>query len=455
MSPAEQPSTVTRFAPSPTGLLHVGNLRTAVLGWALARRDGGRFILRLDDTDSARSRPEFADAIRRDLDWLGLDRDAEVRQSDRRCRHRAALGRLAEAGRAYDCFETAEELAGKRREEQARGMPPVYDRAALRLDPAERARLAAERTPHRRFLLEHERVGWDDLIRGAVEVDAASLSDPVLAREDGEILYTLASVVDDAELGVTHVVRGADHLSNTAVQIQLFRALGAPPPAFAHHALMTWPDGRPLSKRHGAPSAADLREAGVEPAALLSFLLRLGSADPVEVTADPGTLVAALDLSRFGAAPTVFDPAELGRHSARTLRALPVGRVRSRLEALGVPAEVAPALWQAVAPNVERVEDAGEWWAICRDGAEPAIAPEDEAFVAEALALLPSPPWGPEAWYAWTGAVKAATGRKGAALYRPLRRALTGRDRGPEMAALMPLLRHAPRPGGGDPAKPA
>ena len=435
---------VTRFAPSPTGLLHVGNLRTAVLAWALARRAGGRFILRLDDTDAGRSRDDFADAIRRDLAWLGLEWDAEVRQSERAERHRAALERLAEAGRAYDCFETAKELAEKRRAQQARGRPPVYDRAARRLTPGERARLAAERAPHQRFLLEHARVGWDDLIRGPVEVDAASLSDPVLARGDGQVLYTLASVVDDAELGVSHVVRGADHLTNTAVQIQLFRALGAPPPAFAHHALMTWPDGRPLSKRHGAPSAADLRDAGVEPLALLTFLLRIGSADPVEATADPGALVAGLDLSRFGAAPTVFDPDELRRHSARTLRALPAGRVLPRLEALGVPPEVAPALWAAVAPNVERVEDAAAWWAICRDGAAPLVAPEDEAFVAEALALLPPRPWGAETWREWTGEVKAATGRNGAALYRPLRRALTGRDRGPEMASLMPLLRHAP-----------
>lgn len=432
--------TVTRFAPSPTGRLHVGNLRTAVLNWLVARKAGGTFVLRIDDTDPERSEERHVDLIRRDLDWLGLHWDREERQSARTESYRAALARLREEGRAYEAFETPEELEIRRRKARAMGRPPVYDRAALALSEAERARLRAERSPHVRFLLEPGEIRWDDLIRGEERVDPASLSDPVLIRGDGQILYTLASVVDDAEMGVTHVVRGADHVTNTGAQIQIFRALGTEPPAFGHHALLTGPEGEPLSKRLGTLAIADLREAGIEPMALVAFMARLGAAGSVEVATDRTALIAGFEIGAFGRAPTKFDPEELRLHSAKTLRALPYEAVAGRLAALGVPEERAEAFWAAVGPNLSTMAEAAEWWAVCRDGAEPAVAPEDAAFVAEAMALLPERPWGPDTWEAWTAAVKARTGRKGGALFRPLRRALTGRDRGPEMAALMPLL---------------
>ncbi|MDT8344210.1 MAG: glutamate--tRNA ligase [Thermohalobaculum sp.] len=433
--------TVTRFAPSPTGLLHAGNLRTAVLNWLMARKCGGRFILRIDDTDAGRSEQRFVDAIRRDLDWLGLHWDAEVRQSARLDLYADAAERLRAAGRLYDCYEAAAELELRRRVQLSRHLPPVYDRAALGLTEADRARLRAEgRAPHWRFLLAREAVGWDDLIRGPERVEAASLSDPVLIREDGQVLYTFASVVDDADLGVTHVIRGADHVTNTGAQIQIFAALGAAAPAFGHHSLLVGPEGEGLSKRLGSLSVAALREAGVEPLAVVSFLARLGSSHPVEVVADMAALVEGFEIGAFGASPTRFDPVELAAHSAKTLRALPFGDVRDRLEAIGVAPETAPAFWAAVGHNLDRLDDAAGWWAICRDGAEAAVAPEDAGFVADALALLPPRPWGAETWKAWTDAVKAATGRKGRALFLPLRRALTGRDHGPEMAALMPLL---------------
>ncbi|HUF86294.1 MAG TPA: glutamate--tRNA ligase [Thermohalobaculum sp.] len=435
--------TVTRFAPSPTGLLHVGNVRTAVLNWALARAAGGTFILRIDDTDPERSQERFVEAIRRDLDWLGLTWDREERQSRRLERYTQAAEALRAAGRLYACFETAGELEARRRRQRAARRPPVYDRAALDLTEADKARLRAEgRAAHWRFLLEHREVAWDDLIRGPERVDAASVSDPVLLRGDGQVLYTLASVVDDAEMRVSHVVRGADHVTNTGVQIQIFEALGAAVPSFAHHALLTRPGGEALSKRLGSLSVAALREAGVEPLALVSFLARLGSARPVEVAGSLDEVVAGFDIASFGRAPTRLDAEELWLHSARTLRALPYESVKNRLEAIGVSRQIAPAFWQAAGPNLDRFDDAAAWWAICRDGAAPVIAPQDQAFVAEALALLPPRPWGPETWAAWTGAVKARTGRKGRALYRPLRLALTGREHGPEMAALMPLLRH-------------
>jgi glutamyl-tRNA synthetase len=434
--------TVTRFAPSPTGLLHVGNLRAAVMNWALARRSGGSFILRIDDTDPERSQQRFADAIRRDLEWLGLTWDREERQSARLDRYHAAAERLRGAGRLYDCFETPLELDLKRKKQLNMGQPPVYDRAALKLTEAEKAKLTAGgRQPHHRFLLEQRPVAWDDLIRGPQYIDAASLSDPVLIREDGQLLYTLASVVDDAEMGVTHVVRGADHVTNTGAQIQIFEALGAAPPAFGHHSLLTGAEGEALSKRLGTLALADLREAGVEPLALVSFMARLGSAHPVEVMTSLDDIAAGFDIASFGLSPTKFDPAELHLHSAKTLRAMPYADVKNRLESIGISNDIAPEFWQAIGPNLDRLGEAADWWALCRDGAEPAIDAEDRDFVAQALTLLPPRPWGPETWKDWTAEVKTATGRKGRALFRPLRLALTGREHGPEMAALMPLLR--------------
>lgn len=431
---------ITRFAPSPTGLLHIGNLRTAVLNWLAARKAGGRFILRIDDTDRERSTQAFADAIRRDLAWLGLDWDREERQSDRLDLYEEAAERLRGAARLYECFETPRELEIKRRVQKEAGRPPVYDREALMLTAADRENLRRERGSHWRFLLEREPVRWDDLIRGAQSIEASSISDPVLIRGDGQFLYTLASVVDDIEMGVTHIVRGADHVTNTGAQIQIFEALDAAPPAFAHHSLLVGPGGEPLSKRLGALSVADLREEGAEPLALLGFIARLGSSTPIEITTDRVELVAGFDFSHFGASPTRFDPAELTQHSARTLHALPYEAVAPRLHALGVPDDIAPEFWKAVGPNLHHLGEAGEWWALCRNGAKAEIAPEDQAFIASAMTLLPPRPWDETTWADWTKAVSAATGRKGRALFRPLRHALTGRDQGPEMAALMPLL---------------
>jgi glutamyl-tRNA synthetase len=433
---------VTRFAPSPTGLLHVGNLRSAVMNWALARQSGGSFILRIDDTDAERSERRFADAIRRDLEWLGLTWDREERQSARLERYAEAAEMLRGAGRLYDCFETKLELDLKRRKQLNQHLPPVYDRAALKLSEADKARLLAEgRRPHRRFLLEGSEVHWDDLIRGPQHVDSRSLSDPVLFREDGQLLYTFASVVDDAEMGITHVVRGADHVTNTGAQIQIFSALGTVAPAFGHHSLLTGPQGEGLSKRLGALALGDLREAGVEPVALVSFMARLGSARPVEVMTSLDEVLAGFDIASFGMSPTRFDPEELQLHSAKTLRAFPVEYMKKRLEEIGVDKDIVTNFWQAVGPNLDRLEDAAEWWELCRDGVEAVIEPEDAGFVAEAMALIPARPWGAETWQEWTGAVKAATGRKGRALFLPLRLALTGREHGPDMKALMPLLR--------------
>ncbi len=430
----------TRFAPSPTGYLHVGNLRTALFNWMICARSGGTFILRIDDTDPERSEERFVDAIREDLEWLGLTWDREERQSARLEAYRAAADRLRQDGRLYEAFETPQELDLKRKKQLNMGRPPVYDRAALGLSDADRDRLRTERGGHWRFLLDRDRIDWTDGILGPQSIDAASVSDPVLIRGDGQMLYSLASVVDDVEMGITHVVRGADHVTNTATQIQIIAALGGAAPAFAHHSLLTGPGGEALSKRLGTLALRDLRAAGVEPMALLSLLARLGSGNPVELADTPQDLAASFDLSDFGAAPTKFDVQDLAPLTARAVHGKTLDQVAGHLAALGIPDQIAPAFWTAVSQNLETMNDVGPWWNLCQNGAVPEIAPEDAEFVDQALDLLPPQPWDDTTWATWTAEVKAASGRKGRALFMPLRKALTGRGHGPDMAKLLPLL---------------
>jgi glutamyl-tRNA synthetase len=432
---------VCRFAPSPTGLLHVGNARVALVNRLFARRAGGRFLLRLDDTDAERSRPEFAAAIRADLRWLGLEWDDEFRQSERLERYRAAAERLKAAGRLYPCYETAEELEAKRRRALRAGKPPVYDRAALALADADRARLEAEgRRPHWRFRLDHADIAWTDLVRGPVHFHGAHLSDPVLVRADGTFLYQLPSVVDDAETRISHVIRGEDHVANTAVQIQVFAALGAPVPIFAHLPLLTDAAGAKLSKRLESLTLESLRAGGIEPMALNSLLAHLGTSDDVAPFATLDQLAAAFDIAHFGRAAPRFDPAELARLNARLLHGLPFAAVAERLKAMGL-ARADARFWEAVRPNLAALAEAAEWHAVCFGTVHGTAAEPD--CLAEAARLLPPEPWDDGTWKAWTEAVKAATGRAGKALYRPLRLALTGRDRGPEMHALLPLIGRA------------
>jgi glutamyl-tRNA synthetase len=435
--------TTTRFAPSPTGYIHVGNLRTALMNFLIARKAGGQFILRIDDTDPERSKEEYVDAIKADLDWLGLHWDKVERQSDRLDRYEAAADRLREMGRFYEAFETPTELDLKRKKQMNMGKPPVYDRAALALSDEERAALRAERGDGVwRFKLEHERIEWQDGILGDTSIDAASVSDPVLIRGDGQFLYTLASVVDDMEMGVTHVVRGSDHVTNTATQIQIIQALGGDVPSFAHHSLLTGPQGESLSKRLGTLSLRDLRASGVEPMALLSLMARLGSADPVELRSDMAELIEGFDITRFGAAPTKFDVNDLYPMTARILHERSFDEVKDQIADIGVPDDLAERFWMVTRENVTTLNDLSAWWAMFRDGAEPVIEDEDAEFVAEAMALLPEGPFDGETWGQWTSAVKEATGRKGRGLFMPLRKALTGQSHGPDMAQVLPLLQN-------------
>lgn len=433
--------TITRFAPSPTGHIHVGNLRTALFNYLIARKAGGSFILRLDDTDRERSKEEYVDGIKRDLEWLGLHWDREERQSLRLDRYAQAADDLRKAGRLYEVFETPTELDLKRKKQLNMGRPPVYDRSGLALSDADKDRLRGEgREGYWRFRLDHERIEWTDGILGDISIDAASVSDPVLIRADGQVLYTFASSVDDTDMGVTHIVRGADHVTNTATQIQIIHALGAVPPAFAHHSLLTGAQGEELSKRIGALSLRDLREAGVAPAALLSMMARLGSGQPIGLQTSLDDLAAEFDLSHFGASPTRFDVDDLWPLTREYNQSLPFDQLRDRIAALGVPAELAERFWRVASQNITRLDDLAEWWQIFSQGAEPQIDAEDGAFIAQAMALLPPPPYTDATWSEWTTQVKAATGRKGKGLFMPLRKALTGQAHGPDMSDVMPLL---------------
>lgn len=434
---------IVRFAPSPTGYLHIGNARTALLNALLARRAGGRFILRLDDTDLERSRDEYAEAIREDLAWLGLTPDQEFRQSDRMAAYEAAAQRLRDAGRLYACYETADELDRRRKRQLARGLPPVYDRAALKLTGAEKADLEAQgRRPHWRFLLEPGVVTWPDLVRGDSRVESGSLSDPVLIREDGSFLYTLPSVVDDVEMGITHVVRGEDHVTNTAAQIQIFEALGAPPPRFGHHNLLTTASGEGLSKRLGHLSLRGLRDSGLEPMAVAALAVLVGTAEAVRPIASLDALAALVDLSGISRAPAKFDESELANLNARLLHDMAWADAAPRLAALGLAAS--EPLWLAVRGNIGRLAEVADWARIIASG--PEQTPDTgmtDAFRAAAAAALPVEPWSMDTWKQWTSAIRDHTGAKGKALFMPLRLALTGQEHGPELAALLPLIGRA------------
>jgi glutamyl-tRNA synthetase len=429
-------SVVTRFAPSPTGRLHVGNIRTALHNWLWARRNGGKFILRLDDTDQERSSEAFAEGIRKDLHWLGLAPDEEHRQSQRFSRYEAALETLRAAGRAYPAYETAQELDLKRKIQLGRGRPPVYDRAALALSADDVARFEAEgRRPHWRFKLDHATpIEWDDLIRGPQHFDPSLLSDPVIRREDGSWLYMLPSVVDDVEMAVTHVVRGEDHVTNTGLQLQMFEALGARPPAFAHEALLVGSEGK-LSKRLGALGVEAMREAGIEPVALLAKLARIGTSLPVEPVAGPEPLIGSFDFATFGRAPARFDMDELVALNARIVHQLEFDAVADRL-----PEGMTPAAWAAIRPNLKCVAEAIHWWHIVEGPIESEADPGDRTLLAAAAEIAEGIDWSGAPWPALTAALKERSGRAGKALFLPLRRALTGRDSGPEMAPLVALI---------------
>lgn len=421
---------VTRFAPSPTGSLHVGNVRTALHNWLWARKHGGRFLLRIDDTDLERSKDEYVDGIRADLAWLGLDIDGEERQSERFALYETEFDRLKAAGRVYACYETPEELDIRRKVLLSRGLPPVYERKP------DGAPVPEGVAPHWRFRLDHDApILWTDMVRGPQHFEPKTMSDPVVRRADGSWLYLLPSVIDDIAMGITHVVRGEDHVSNTASQVQMFQALGAKPPEFAHEALLVGTEGK-LSKRLGSLGMAAFREDGIEPIALVALLARLGTSDPVEPVTTPAPLIESIDFARFGRAPARFDEADLALLNQKILHHMGYAAVAPRL-----PVAIGEARWNAIRPNLTTVAEAADWEAVFDGPFTPPVPEEtDRTVLAAAAAAAPAIAWDAGAWPALTGAVKEATGAKGRALFLPLRRALTGRDHGPDMAELLPLI---------------
>jgi glutamyl-tRNA synthetase len=450
--PRNNPMTVAvRFAPSPTGRLHVGNIRPAVLNYLFAKANGGSFMLRMDDTDKDRSTQEFADAIQADLTWLGFAWDRFARQSDRTERYAEVAAQLKAVGRLYACYESADDLDRKRKRQLARGMPPIYDRTGLKLTADEHAEMAAQgHKPHWRFKLENTdgpgsltpaptMVSWNDMIRGDQMVDVGSLSDPVLLREDGTALYTFTSVVDDVDFAITHIIRGEDHVTNSGVQIQLFEALGAVPPTFAHHSLLIGADGQALSKRLDSLSIQGFRDLGLEPMAVLSHAALIGTSDAIEPHLTLESLLGGFSLSKISTAPARFDVEDLKAFNARLLHKLPFDAVAERLAAMGIGG--GEPFWNVARANISTLAETVQWWAVVSGQINPVV--EDTAFAAKAAGLLPAEPWTDATWTEWTNAVKAATGAKGKALFHPLRLALTGLDSGPDMKSLLPLIGHA------------
>jgi len=433
------PQTVKfRFAPSPTGKIHIGNVRAAIITWLAAKSMGGDFMLRIDDTDRERSKDEYTDAIKRDLTWLGLTWDDYAHQRDRMDRYDALIQKLKDDGRLYPCYETPEQLDLKRKALLNAGKPPIYDRSALDLSAEEKSKLEAEgKRPHWRFKLNHAPIIWHDMIRGDISFDGASMSDPVLIREDGTPLYHICSVIDDIDFGITHVTRGEDHVSNTATHIQMFEALGATPPRFAHWPLIADADGGKLSKRLGSLSIEDLRDnEGVEPMAIISLLARLGSADPIEAFPDLSPLIETFDFTKFGRGTPKLDVKEIERLNAKIVHNLPYADIKDRQALQGVD----EGFWNNIRANLTKVADVADWVHIAQDHIDVSVSDEDKDYIKLAAETLPAGDVNDETWAQWTSALKDQSGRKGKALFMPLRQALTGMAHGPEMDKMLKLL---------------
>lgn len=429
-----------RFAPSPTGYLHVGNIRTALMNGLLCRQQNGHFMLRLDDTDFERSKPEYIQAVREDLAWLGLNYDAEAQQSKRMDRYNAVRDQLIASGRLYPCYETPQELDRKRKRQLSKGKSPVYDRAALNLSKEEIEAFEAEgRKPHWRFKLNSGMIHFTDLIRGEVKIDAETVSDPVLVRADGSYLYTLCSVIDDTDFGITHIVRGEDHVTNTATQIQIFQAIGDAMPIFAHHPLLTDAKGEKLSKRLGGLSIRELRESGIEPEAILSYLARLGTSDPILARTSFQEICDHFDISRTTQSAARFVPEDMFALNSQILANSPFEKFQDRLQ--NMHANMTPEFWEGIKHNIKLLSNVKSWCDIIFETPALKCDPEDQDYIAQALEHLPAEnSWSETVWQEWTNDLKHKTSRKGKSLFMPLRKALTGQEHGPEMAVIVNLL---------------
>ncbi len=428
-----------RFAPSPTGYLHVGNCRTALINWLYARHNKGRFLMRLDDTDLERSEKKYAEALSEDWAWLGLDFDEFEKQSNRLHRYEEVIQKLKKDGRLYACYETPEELKYKRKVCLNAGKPPIYDREGLNLTEEKINAYEAEgRKPHWRFLLTNDAVDWDDLVRGPVHFDGEKLSDPILIREDGSPVYTIASVVDDIDLDVTHIIRGEDHVANTAIQLQLIKAVGGDPKkfTFAHLALIAGSEGEGLSKRFGSLSLRELRKDGILPMALISYLAKIGTSDAIQPFYTLDSVVTSFDIHKFARATSKFSMDQLLLINKKIIHGL---SYEAAIEHIDLP-EMDAEFWQTVRANLDSLNDVHNWWNICRGDVKPVALKEDKDFIKQAIELLPNGHWTENPWDTWSDKLKKETGRKGKTLFKPLRQALTGQEHGPELKILIGLM---------------
>lgn len=420
-----------RFAPSPTGFMHIGNTRTALFNWLLAKKLGGKFMLRIDDTDRLRSKKEYEDAMRESLIWLGFDWSEEARQSARFDRYNEVKEKLMAEGRIYACYETPEELEIKRKRAMAKGQAPVYDRQALHYTAEDLAKFKAEgRKPHYRFKLLDGVIEWNDIVRGHCRYEAEKLSDPIIIREDGSYLYHLPSCIDDSDFGITHIVRGEDHTTNTASQIQMFEAIGGKVPTFAHLPLLTGTEGK-LSKRLGSLGVRELKAEGVEAMAICSFLAKLGTSDAIEPYYSLDELAESLDFSKLGRSQPKFDEEELKHFNTKVVRSMPYSLVKDRIDA-------DETFWNNVRANLNVVDDVKVWEDICHKEVTPII--EDKFLTDLAAELLPAEPWNESTFNEWMSILKAQSGKKGRELFHPVRKALTALDNGPELKTLLPLI---------------
>jgi len=412
-------------------MLHVGNVRTALINWLFARQHNGVFMLRMDDTDLLRSKPEYEDGIKKDLEWLGLRWDEFARQSERLSRYEQVKEQLIKAGRLYPCYETQNELDMKRKMQLSRGLPPIYDRNKADEVPKE------GRKPHYRFMLNDEQIEWDDLIRGNINFQARNLSDPIVIREDGSMTYILCSAVDDIDFGITHILRGEDHITNTAIGIQITKALGHKPPQIGHLSLLQSKTGE-ISKRIGGFDIAALREQFIEPMAINSLLAKMGTSDPTEATNDINKLIAEFDSKKFSPSAVNYDFNELLQLNHKLISQMSYEQIKPSLDKLEV--EISKELWQAASSNLNSVAEIMAWWKVCNQEITPVINKADEEFLKEACALLPEGGFDLSTWDIWVSKIKQVTGRSGKQLFMPLRLSLTGQDHGPELKLLLPLI---------------
>lgn len=441
-----------RFAPSPTGYIHIGNIRIALFNWLYAQAHNGTFILRYDDTDVERSKQEYIDAIAVDLEWLNIQPNEVYYQSKRFNRYDEVAETLKQRGLLYPCYETAEELDRRRKIQLSRKLPPIYDRSALKLTAEDKKLFESQgRKPHWRFLLpnfennplqtKRTEICWDDAVKGKQTIDLASLSDPVLIREDGSYLYTLPSVIDDIDMAITHIIRGDDHITNTGAQIALFKALGTKLPVFGHINLLATVLGKGLSKRNNDLSIRSLRAEGFESIAIQCLAVLIGTSQNVHPYLHQVELLKHFNLQDTSRSVAKFDTADLFILNSHIVHELTYTQVKTRLESLSIEGEKAEYFWNAIRSNIDKVNDASLWWEIIHDDKHfDTVSVEDRAFVCQSRDFLPEGVLNDETWKVWTKLLKEKTGRSGKTLFMPLRQALTGIDHGPEMGKLLPLL---------------